>query len=381
MTLANMKILAEKYASAFVEDLKELNVQLPFAFPRASEHVPEQIAYVETLLAKGYAYAASDGVYFDTKKFPKYGILGGSSSAEHSRIGVSSDKHNARDFLLWRFDSVAGWDSPWGKGFPGWHIECTVMASKHLGKSFDIHTGGVDHIAVHHNNEIAQAEAISGRQFVQYWIHTEFLLIDSQKISKSLGNTITLAQLKDRGISPLAYRYWLLTAHYRQQLNFTWEAVEAAQTALKRALRVFTDLKQNSANGNGLISEAYRERFKGALNADLNTPEAIAIMWELIKDDTVLPLQKRATLLDFDRVLAIGLSGSDTERMGKVRVVSEEEIPGDIKSLLERREEARGTQDWAGADSLRKEIESHGFTIEDSPEGPTVRKDDAPREG
>jgi len=368
-TLENMKILAEKYASAFIEDLKELNVRLPFAFPRASEHIPEQVAYVATLLDKGYAYKTSEGIYFDVAKFPKYGVLGGSASAEHSRIGISSEKHDPRDFTLWKLDEKAGWDTPWGRGFPGWHIECTAMATKYLGRIFDIHTGGVDHIPVHHNNEIAQAEAVTGKQFVKYWMHGEFLTVDGQKISKSLGNVITLSQLKDRGISGAALRYWLLTAHYRQTVNFTWSALEGAEKALYRLMRAFSDFKSE-----GKVSVSYRERFTDALYNDLNTAEAVALMWELLKDEAVSSPDKRATLSDFDRVLGIGLNSFGAGAVERLAVVSTEDLPSEIETHMREREAARTAGDWARADELRAKIQEAGFTVEDTPEGPAVRR-------
>ncbi|MEK9177422.1 MAG: cysteine--tRNA ligase, partial [Patescibacteria group bacterium] len=258
LTLENMKIVGERYAQAFFEDLKKLNIETPFAFPRASEHIAEQIAYIATLMDKGYAYRTSQGVYFDVKKFPKYGILGGSASPEHSRIGVSAEKHDSRDFTLWKSDASLGWDSPWGKGFPGWHIECTAMSTKYLGKSFDIHTGGIDHITIHHNNEIAQAEAATGKPLARYWLHGAFLTVEGKRIGKSEGNAIRLYQLEERGIPPLAYRYLILTGHYRQTMNFTWDAAGAAKAARERALRAYLDL--SPARGGSVVA-AYRARF------------------------------------------------------------------------------------------------------------------------
>jgi cysteinyl-tRNA synthetase len=369
LTLENMKIMAEKYAHLYIEDVEALNIELPFIFPRASEHIGEQIAVIQSLMDKGYAYTTSDGVYFDTQKFPKYGALGGSSSAEHSRIGVNEQKHDLRDFTLWKLDSKAGWDAPWGKGFPGWHIECTAMSMKYLGKSFDVHTGGVDHIAIHHNNEIAQSEAVSGAPFVKYFMHGEFLTIDGQRIGKSLGNTITLAQLKDRGILPIAYRYWLLTGHYRQKINFTWSAVEGAQTALHRALRIYSDLQ-----GEGHIVSAYRDRFIGAIRDDLNTSEGVAIMWELLKDEKVLDGDKKVTLNDFDRILGLGFTGRGLSvEMEKLRVVANRDIPPDIENLLALRKEARANSNWGEADRIRNELEAKGYTLEDTKDGLELR--------
>ncbi len=368
MNLDNMKKVAEKYARIFIDDLKELNAEDPEAFPRASEHITEQIAYIQTLLDKGYAYQTKDGIYFDVGKFSKYGELGGTASVEFSRVGINAEKHDPRDFSLWKDNPEVGWDSPWGKGFPGWHIECTAMATKYLGKSFDIHAGGVDLIPIHHNNEIAQAEAATGKQYVKYWLHNEFITIDSQKVSKSLGNTISLKQLRDRGIMPLALRYWFLTGHYRSLMNFTWEAIEGAQTAYLRAMRAFTDLP---AHGGELIPE-YSERFTRTINDDLNMPEAIAVMWELLKDEKVKKEDKRATLCAFDKVLGLGFDRSD--EMLKVSVIAVSDIPEEIQKLVEEREVARKEKRFSDADMLRTQIKENGFDIEDSTDGPVIHR-------
>lgn len=364
-SMENMFMVASKYIDAFREDIAALNIKSPHVMPRASEHVPGMIAYVEMLLHKDYAYQTSDGIYFDTGAWPAYGILGGSTSDEHSRIGVSGEKKSSRDFALWKFNAQAGWDAPWGRGFPGWHIECTAMSTRYLGKSFDIHTGGVDHIAVHHNNEIAQAEAANNKPYARFWLHNEFITADSRRIGKSEGNSITLKQLADRGIPALSYRYWLLTGHYRAPMNFTWDAVTGAHTARSRALRAFAELK-----GAGAIHTAYAERFKKALYDDLNTPEAIAVMWELIRDESVSQGEKRATLLDFDRVLAIGFSESvKKQEKTKLPVRSKGEIPDDVQRLAAERDAARKAGDFARADALRVAIHERGFIVEDTPDG------------
>lgn len=362
LTMENMYLLASRYTDAFKEDLKALNIKTPHAMPRASEHVQGMIAYVETLLHKGFAYTTSDGVYFDTAKFPEYGALGGTASAEHSRVGVNAEKHDPRDFALWKFSPDMGWDAPWGKGFPGWHIECTAMSTQYLGKSFDIHTGGVDHISVHHNNEIAQAEAANARPYARYWLHNEHLSIEAQKIAKSLGNSVTLSQLRDREIHPLAYRYWLLTGHYRQKVNFTWDAVMAAQTALMRAWKIFTDLR-----GQGSVNAEYKKKFESAIYADLDTPGAIALMWELLKDATIPAGDKRATLLDFDRVLGLGFGQKDVQPAKKVVVT--DEVPEAVRTLVREREEARKAKDFTRADSIRDSLKEQGFAIEDGTHG------------
>ncbi len=370
LTLENMKVLAENYAAFFIEDLKTLDIEIPFALPRASEHIPEQIAFISTLLQKGYAYKISDGVYFDTAKFPKYGILGGSASTEHSRVGAHPEKHDQRDFALWKFNTALGWDAPWGKGFPGWHIECAAMATKYLGTQFDIHTGGIDLAPIHHNNEIAEAEAASGKMLATYWMHGAFVAIEKKRIGKSEGNAVRLYQLREHGIVPLAYRYLLLTAHYRQTMNFTWEAVEAAQTALQKVQRIFADLPSD-----GLLSVEYRAKFEAAINDDLDMPRAIALMWELLKDDSISPEMKQATLLDFDRVFGFGLGAAlSSSAAEKLVVVLINDLPAEIETLVAERETARVEKNWPRADELRTAIQEKGFVLEDGPQGLLIRK-------
>lgn len=370
VTIENMLALADVYAEAFTEDLHALNAEVPYAMPRASEHIRGMEAYIETLLHKGYAYPTSDGIYFETAKFPRYGVLGGSASETYSRTGVSGEKKNPRDFALWKFDTTFGWDAPWGKGFPGWHIECTAMATHYLGKSFDIHTGGVEHVAVHHNNEIAQAEAANGKPYARYWLHHEHIFLEGKKISKSLGNTVTLSQLSDRGIHPLALRYWLLTGHYRQSMNFTWEAIQAAHTALTRAWRLFADFP----NG-GTVSGAYLERFEEAIFDDFNTPEAVAVLWSLLKDESVAPKEKKASIRRMDAVLGIGFDGAPSRAEAvSVSVVSRDDIPEEIEKLIEEREEARSQKNFERADQLREKLKQSGYRIEDAPGGPVVKR-------
>jgi cysteinyl-tRNA synthetase len=378
LSMESMKILADKYTASFIEDVKDLHVELPFAFPRASEHIPEQVAYLQTLFDKGYAYTTSDGVYFDTAKFPHYGVLGGTgANQEHARVALNKEKKHPQDFSLWKFNKKLGWDTNWGKGFPGWHIECTAMSTKYLGKSFDIHTGGIDHIAIHHNNEIAQAEAASGVQFVRYWLHGAFIGVGTKRIGKSEGNAIRLYQLKERGFNPLAYRYLILTGHYRSPMNFTWEALDAAQTALYRALRTFADF-----SGTGTISAEHREKFERALKDDLNTPEAIAVLWEVLKKDSMSEGDKRETVLLFDKVLGLGFgSSAHGNEEEKLSVLSESELPEAVRSLVREREDARASNDWAKADLLRNSIAEVGYTVLDTKDGPEIRRTRVSPEG
>lgn len=370
LTMENMFDVANIYIQAFKDDLREMNIQFPNVMPRASEHVQGMIAYVQALLDKGFAYTTSDGVYFETKHFPGYGVLGGLASSDHSRIAENKEKKDPKDFALWKFNDHLGWDAPWGKGFPGWHIECTAMSTRYLGKTFDIHTGGIDLKTTHHNNELAQAKGANNRPLTRYWLHHEFIDLENVKISKSLGNTVTLKQLVDEGISPLAYRYWLLTGHYRQKMNFTWDAVRASQTALHRAWRTCIELK-----GRGSVVAVYREEFEKALYDDFNTAEAVAVLWKLLKDDSISSGDKKTTILHMDTVLGIGF-GTAVSRIEKLKlsVVEEKEIPNVIQELLNERERARTERNFAKADEIRREIDTHGYKVEDSPAGPVVKR-------
>jgi len=369
ITLKAMAELGSFYTKEFKKELELLNIKSPFKMPKASEHVLEQIAYIKTLDEKGYTYATSDGVYFDTSKFETYGALLNQTAAptpEYSRIGVNKEKRNPRDFALWKFNKKIGFESPFGMGFPGWHIECTAMSTKYLGKSFDIHTGGFDLAPIHHNNEIAQTESATGKKFVSFWMHNAFISIEGKKISKSLKNEILLRNLTDRGFSPLAYRYWLLSAHYRSPINFTWEALEGAQTALYRLHRYFVESLRTNKRGHALLD--YVKRFEAFLNDDLDTPQALSLLFELMKDDKVPKQDARKTFLDFDRVLGLGFAETNKQLIdnlsGKVRLTIKE-APEDIKKLLIERENARKSKNWKLADELREKIERKGYQIED----------------
>jgi cysteinyl-tRNA synthetase len=363
LTLEAMQEVGTTYFQAFVEDLKQLHIELPQEFPRASEHIQEDIYLIQELEKKGIAYTTSDGVYFDTAQFPSYGKLG-NIQLEHlkqgSRVTVNTEKKNPIDFALWKFDSTLGWDSPWGKGFPGWHLECSAMSRKYLGQPFDVHTGGIDHIPTHHNNEIAQSEAAYSAPLARYWLHNEFVIQNGGKMAKSAGGFLTLKRLTDESLSPLAYRYWLLTAHYRSPVNFTHEALQAAQTAL---IRLMTQVREYPEGGHS--NTEYQHRFTTAINDDLDTPKTVALVWELAKDQTVSDADKRATILDFDRVLGLDLAA--------LSPLQEEPIPAEVTALAEAREEARTEKDWKKADALREEIEARGFEVMDTPQGIKIR--------
>lgn len=367
--------IAHFYTDAFLRDLAALNVDAKkIKFPRASAHIKEQIALIKKLEKKGFTYQLPDGIYFDTSKWKLYGKLGRldiKGLRAGARIGAHEGKRNPTDFALWKFSSPPGarqqeWDSPWGVGFPGWHIECSAMAMKYLGKHFDIHTGGIDHIPVHHTNEIAQSEAATGETFVNYWIHNEFVKMGTEKMAKAVGNILTLEDLKKAGVSPLAYRYWLLTAHYRSPVTFSWDGVHGAQKALERIIAHFTE----TPSGKGKTIPHYIKKFSERIYDDLNTPRAVALVWELLKDTKVSLQDQKATVLTFDEVLGLNLKGLLREAKQKSRSV----IPAHIKKLVDGREKARQRKDWAEADRIRNAIRELGYEIKDTDKGPELHK-------
>lgn len=374
--------IAKKYTDLFFSDIEKLNLNTQNTeFPRATQYINEQVAMVETLLQSGYAYQISDGIYFDTNVFKEYGKLGGVNDQnleEGSRVEKNPEKRSSADFALWKFSKPGEkrqqeWNSPWGKGFPGWHIECSAMSRALLGKQLDIHTGGIDHVGVHHNNEIAQSEAVNKKKFVNYWLHNAFINVEGRRMGKSVGNLINLDQVIDRGFSPLAYRYWLLTAHYRTPANFTWDALEGAHTALKRLHRYFVD-ELNADEGT--VDAKYQDQFWGFINDDLDTPKVVALVWELVKDDSVSPEDKRATLLNFDTVLGFGLRESK-EKLQKLlkgggQKLSISDVPEEVQELVAEREAARQEKNFEKSDELRKKIETKGYHINDTRDGPKV---------
>ncbi len=382
LNLANMKKLGVKYADAFLADIRTLNVKTDGTqFPYASEYIAAQIAMVQTLEEKGYAYVGKEGVYFDTSKFADYGKLGNIDLAglrEGARVEAHPDKRSPTDFLLWKFatpgktaakkNELLGWESPWGKGFPGWHIECSAMSHSILGDQIDIHTGGIEHIPVHHNNEIAQSEAASGKKpFSRFWLHRSHLQIDGAKIAKSSGKTVYLKDIAKKGFHPLAFRYLLLGSHYRSSASFSWEALGAAQQAFLRVRR-FVD----SAPTGGTVIAEYMGRFREAVYNDLNTPAALAVLWEMMKDKDVSPADSRATILAMDEVLGLGLAAEDVrakELNDKESGHEVTDISDELKALLTERDKARAEKRWDDADTLRGEIEKRGFAVVDSKDG------------
>ncbi len=377
LTLESMRSLAEKYTELWLNDLQALNIETQGVFfPRASDHIPAQIKMVAELEKKGIAYRGKDGVYFDTSKFPQYGKLGNinlKGLQEGARVATASDKRNPTDFLLWKFDSKLGWESPWGMGFPGWHIECSAMIREILGDQIDIHTGGIEHIPVHHNNEIAQTEAATGKKpFSRFWLHRAHLQVDGGKMAKSEGTVFYLSDIVEKGFHPLAFRYLLLSAHYRQPSNFTWEALEAAQKAFLRLVKLANELPED-----GTAPFAYVTRFFEHINNNLDTPGALAVLWEMVNDKTLAPEDVRAGLMSFDDVLGLNLTEPDERALSLSRKeygasVELEDVPVRVKELLEQRELARMERRWADADQYRADIEGEGYVIEDTSDGPRV---------
>ncbi|MEX2014200.1 MAG: cysteine--tRNA ligase [Parcubacteria group bacterium] len=303
ISMESMKELGDFYSERFKEDIAKLNIKTPHVLPKASEHLDVQIELIKVLEAKSFTYLTPDGVYFDVSKDTQYGKLGGIDGDSESRLEPNLHKKNPKDFALWKFNTNLGFASPWGQGFPGWHLECSAMSTKYLGQTFDIHTGGIDLAPIHHNNEIAQSENACGCTLANYWLHNEYVNVADGKMAKSEGNQITLNVVVEKGFSPLAYRYFLLMAHYRTPVNFSWEALEAADNAYKK-LKKFT----SGLSLGGIVNEDYQKRFTEKLENDLNTAQALAIVWGLLKDKEVSAEDKLATILDFDKVLGLGLS-------------------------------------------------------------------------
>lgn len=372
LTLENMRVLGEKYANAFLEDIRMLNIDADhIEFPRASDYIDAQIAMIRTLEEKGYTYQGKHGVYFDTSRFPAYGELGTialEGQRPGARVAASQEKRSPQDFLLWKSDRKLGWASPWGKGFPGWHIECSAMIRSCLGEQIDIHTGGIEHVAVHHNNEIAQSECATGKKpLSRFWLHRAHLQLEGSKIAKSEGNVVYLTDILQRGLHPLSFRYLLLGAHYRTSSNFTWDALVGAQTAYAKLLALRLSLEEAA----GTVAPQWKSMFLERINDDLDTPGALAVLWEMTRDTSLAASDMRATLLDFDRVLGLNLAEPDGAARQLARTQTRDEIPegaqsAELRELLAERAVARAAKDYARADALRTKIQDMGYEIDDS---------------
>ncbi len=371
--------IATEYTELFLDDAAKLNIEPPTHLVKATDHIKEQIALVRLLERKGFTYKTSDGIYFDTAKFPAYGKFAhldvkGLRGGERIAVG---EKRNKTDFALWKFSPAGAkremeWPSPWGVGFPGWHIECSALARKYLGQPFDIHTGGIDHINIHHTNEVAQSVAAYGKPLAHFWLHNDFLVFPavagSKRMGKSERNIITVADVIARGLDPLSYRYLCLTTHYRKKLEFSWDALQAADTGLKnlRELAINPPLTHSTSSGQvirgvrGSYNSGLDKKFLSALNNDLDTPQALAWVWKVAKSADP---KKQDLLKAFDRVLGLNL-------FVKEKSVK---IPPAVQALVQQREQARLTRDWTKADTLRKKITAAGFTVQDTAEGPKIK--------
>src|ERR1035437_9291510 len=366
----SLKEFTEFYTTEFMKDIKSLNILEPTKFTKATDYINEMVEIIKKLLNKGLAYKSEDGsVYFNIKKFPSYGKLSHlvlDSQKENASGRIKTDeyeKDNVQDFALWKsWDEKDGdvfWETELGKGRPGWHIECSAMSMSNLGEQIDLHTGGVDNMFPHHENEIAQSEGATGKQFVKYWMHNEWVLVDQKKMAKSFKNFYTLRDVIERGINPIAYRFWLLMANYRTRVNFVWEALEGAETALKRLYNLYSALGSNVGN----VHQEYQNKFKEYIDDDLDTPRALALLWDVFKDPNISDADKKATILDFDKVLGLGFEN-----------LKEAMIPEEIKKLAKERELAIKNKDFKKSDELRKEINSLGYDIKDTAEGQKINK-------
>lgn len=375
--------IAEKYADAFKKDLEKLNIQEPSIWCKATDHIKEQIDLVKKLEDVGVTYKLADGIYFDTEKFQKYGDFANidlENLKAGARVEMTEGKKNVTDFALWKFSPEDGpkrqmeWDSPWGTGFPGWHIECSAMSMHYLGEQFDIHCGGIDHVPIHHTNEIAQVEAVTKKQWVNFWLHGEFLVLkkddedETKRMGKSEGNILTVSVLEEQGFHPLAYRYFLLNAHYRKQLVFTTAAMESAHNGFMNLRQKIVDLKKKAKTLEKITSEkalGYEKLFVTAINDDLNTSKSLAVTWDLLKDGEVSADEKWTLLLKFDLILGFDFESMEEEKS---------EISSDIEKMLEERQTARKEKNWKKADEIRDKIKSMGYEILDGKDGATVRK-------
>ncbi|HLC54053.1 MAG TPA: cysteine--tRNA ligase [Candidatus Nanoarchaeia archaeon] len=363
--------IADYYLSVFKQDMEKLHISEPSVWCKATEHIKEQIELIKKLGKKGYTYRTNDGIYFDSTKFKDYGKMArlNLSGLQAGKRVVSGEKKHKTDFALWKFSEKPGerqqeWNSPWGVGYPGWHIECSAMSMKYLGAHFDIHTGGEDHISIHHTNEITQSEAATGKKFVNYWLHGAFLTFKGEKVSKSKGGLYTIGELEEQGYDALDYRYLCLLTHYRKQLDFSLEALEAARNARMRLVRKVIELRASRAK-DADCSALYEEKFLRAVNDDMNLPSALAFMWGAVNDEAFGAKKKLKLLVEFDKIFGLGIP-----TMKEENVV----VPAAVRKMVDEREQARKVHDWTRADTLRVGVFEKGFVIEDSSDGPKISK-------
>ena len=360
--------IANMYTEVFLKDIGKLNIENPEYIAKATYHINDMEKYVEDIVNNGYGYETTKGIYFDTDKLTTYGELSKANLKDQkagARIEVDDEKKSPLDFALWikaPDEHIMKWNSKWGMCYPGWHIECSAMSKKYLGEEFDIHTGGVDHIQIHHENEIAQSRGATGKNPARYWMHSEFLLIDGGKMSKSLGNVYTIEDIEKKGYSPLSFRYLSFTSHYRNKLNFTWDAIESANNSLLNMRKLYLE----HLNGNEEVNDLdkYRERFLDAINDDLNMPMAMAVVWEVLKSNKSVNCAK--LLLEFDMVLSLDID--------KVEKTDKIEIPIEVLDVIKARKTARENKDFILSDNLRDKLFDMGYKVLDTSEGQKVSK-------
>ncbi len=361
--------IAKFYTDAFLEDFKRLNIGLPEIICKATDHIKEMEEFVKVLVEKGYGYETSDGIYFDISKFPSYGILSGAKTDERqagARVEVNTEKRNPYDFALWKKapkEHLMQWDSAWGRSYPGWHIECSTMSEKYLGEVFDIHTGGVDHIPIHHENEIAQSCAKSGKIPAKFWMHGEFMLVDGGKMSKSLGNVYRVTELAEKGYSPMVFRYFCLNAHYRKKLNFTFEALDGAKTGYERLIQALLKHKNGTEKADKEQLDKFDKEFLEAISDDLNIPAGLGVLWTMLKNPASKDIYELA--LKFDRVLGLSLDQIKEEK---------QDIPEEVIALADQMQEARKVKNWAVADEARAKLTEMGYIVKNTPNGYELSK-------
>ncbi len=363
--------IAEHYTKLFFQDLERLNIETPEIVCKATEHIKEMLEYVKKLMENGYAYETSTAIYFEISKLDKYPVLSNLNIEEQkagARVDIDHEKRNPYDFALWikaPENHLMKWDSPWGKSYPGWHIECSAMGQKYLGEQFDIHTGGIDLIPTHHENEIAQSKGACGKVPANFWMHGEYLLIDGGKMSKSLGNVYLLQDFIKRGYDPIVYKLFCYSGHYKNKLNFTWEGIDAAAKSLERLKQGYkTHLQGNAEIEDSIINE-YEEKFHKAINDDLNMPAAMSIVWEVVRNENKAP-KLAELLLKFDSVLGL--------KIDQETKAPKQDIPDEIMQLVNERIEARNNKNWTKSDELRDLIQQKGYEIKDTKDGTEIKK-------
>lgn len=367
--------IAAYYTDIFFRDMGRLNIERPEIIAKATDHISDMLEFVKTLVKNGYAYETSKAIYFDISKLDKYPVLSNRNLDDQiagARVDVDPEKRNPYDFAVWikaPENHIMKWESPWGLSYPGWHLECSAMGRKYLGDEFDIHTGGVDHIPTHHENEIAQSKGCTGHVPAKRWMHVEFLQVDGGKMSKSLGNTYTLDQLQEKGIEPLAYKLFCYTAHYRTKLNFTFEGALSTQKALNRLREGYLTHLQNNEKIDEEEIKEYKQRFLDAVNDDLNMPLAMGIVWEVVRNNKKSK-QFAELLLEFDRILGLDLENSKKYLEEQEKI----ELPKEILELVEQRKIARENKDWAESDRIRDLLKEKGYIVKDTKEGQIIEQ-------